>query len=245
MTTPSALDHNDNTVDDEDFEPLEGEAQDVTGISRASRQAFDGIEGALDRLNRLAVAIRRSSNSNLVSRAKKFTRQRDRDDDFERLVLTIVKWQFRDISEPLALQLAASVSYRRQRLMYQRNHQRKLQTRRQRHLTPELADTVSHEQPQLLPQLQTLAAQEPANRTHSETVPSTIDPVRVWQDYADHETVLSKGTTVSSRVDKEHPYPNPPKPSDESAPSIECNWCFRPLEPSKLEKPGWWRYVQL
>lgn len=236
-------------MDAEDSETLEGETQDLTAISPASRQAFDGIEGALDRLNRLAVAIRRSSNSSLVSRVKKFTRKRERDDDFERLVLTIVKWQFSDIYEPLAIQLAASISYRRERLLYQRSHQRKLQTHRQRHLAPTLSDTVSHEQPQLISRQQLPAAQELSNQTEviapSETVPSNIDPVYVRQDYADNETVVSSGSTVSSLWCNEHPYPNRPKPRDGAPLSIECSWCFRPLDPSKLEKLNWWRYVQL
>ncbi|RSL48343.1 hypothetical protein CEP54_012970 [Fusarium duplospermum] len=95
--------------------------------SAASDGAIVGIAGAMDRLNRLAHIIRRSSKPSKVERVLDFARKRQ-PGDFGNKILDLIKSKFHSMAESLQVQLASSIVYRRNRLLYQNRCEGKLQT---------------------------------------------------------------------------------------------------------------------
>lgn len=78
-----------------------------------------GITGSVDRLSRLALIIRASSKPESIERVLKFSRKRE-PDGFDDVIFALVKWRFAApiVAESLRIQLASSIIYRRNRLLY-------------------------------------------------------------------------------------------------------------------------------
>jgi hypothetical protein len=231
--------------------PPHNDDRKPTTVTPVAKASLDALNGVLDRLQRLAVAIRRASANDITSRVDRYARKSDDDDRFfERLSLLIIHGLFPDINEPLAKQLVYTICFRRLRLLYQRRHQQKLETRRRTHDKPEQVTGVSRqndlvyriqsERLQSLPQVH--PGVSPASWDGlSRTDHSTLDPTKFQGDIPETRSVAS-GTTFISSIAQDHNYPPPPKPK-ELADSCSCPWCFEELKVSKLASPGWWRYV--
>jgi hypothetical protein len=93
--------------------------------------AMVGITGSMDRLGRLAFIIRTPSKPAAVERVLRFSRKRQ-PDGFGDVILALIKWRFpaETMAESLQVQLASSIVYRRDRLLYQVNHEAKLNAER-------------------------------------------------------------------------------------------------------------------
>ena len=93
--------------------------------------AMAGITGSMDRLGRLAFIIRTPSKPAAVERVLRFSRKRQ-PDGFGDVILALIKWRFpaETMAESLQVQLASSIVYRRNRLLYQVNHEAKLNAER-------------------------------------------------------------------------------------------------------------------
>lgn len=93
--------------------------------------AMVGITGSMNRLGRLAFIIRTPSKPAAVDRVLQFSRKRQ-PDGFGDVILALIKWRFpvETMAESLQVQLASSIVYRRNRLLYQLNHEAKLSAER-------------------------------------------------------------------------------------------------------------------
>ncbi|KAI1085119.1 hypothetical protein F5B20DRAFT_575585 [Whalleya microplaca] len=215
---------------------------------RVLYQAFDPVGEAVDRLHRLAISIRRSSIPEMQSRVSRFARRDNDDDGLEELALTIIKWEFSGINEPLAQQLAASVCYRRQRLLYQRRHQQELRFHRKPHPTiipmPDRLNLgpITTPLPVLSGEARMESSEPGGSKLLSETVLSAIDAQNVWEDHtgSSNESAISGPTSVSPTFYQKYPCPSPPK-AENGATYGACNWCFETHAMKNFENKRWWR----
>ncbi|KAK1508839.1 hypothetical protein CABS01_08069 [Colletotrichum abscissum] len=81
--------------------------------------AFKGISGAVERLNRVAALISKSSKSSRPARVEEFIRRNPKDSETETLITVMVSSKFQDIPGLLKKQLIRSMIYRIQRLDYE------------------------------------------------------------------------------------------------------------------------------
>lgn len=84
-----------------------------------------GITGAVDRLHRLAVAIRQSPRTDEVERVRVFT-SKQQPDGFAHVISAMMQFLFPDAEKTLRAQLVESIVYRRHRMLWSRRHSRKL-----------------------------------------------------------------------------------------------------------------------
>jgi hypothetical protein len=108
---------------------LRGSETSVTTAPTETDGAIYGITGAIDRLQRLAMAIRQSPRTNEVERVRNFASKQP-PDGFYNIILARIQYLFPEAERTLQVQLAESIIYRRHRLLWNRRHSKKL--RRQR-----------------------------------------------------------------------------------------------------------------
>jgi hypothetical protein len=214
--------------------------------------AWEGIRGAIDRLYRLGTTIRMAPTSDLESRVQRFAGKANGDHAFFERIALIVRGLYPSISDSFVQQLAGSVSFRRQRLLYQKCHQKKLETTRRPQPKPEMpVEPIRHDemsQPALrLNKHQTRRmgreARSSAPSRTTVTRPSAIDPRWFQLNVAEKAEVASGPPTVTS-IAHSNPYPPPPKlQGDEKY--CRCDWCFTELKVPD-DKTRWkhvWRYA--
>ncbi|KAK6507675.1 hypothetical protein TWF481_006098 [Arthrobotrys musiformis] len=233
--------------------------RDANGVVEVNQQttpaiqpALDGIHGAIDRLHRLGAAIRKTSTSNFASDAKRVG-QKDRDEHefFERIDLLIVKGLYPNITESFARQLARSISVRRQRLLYQREHQGKLNKKQTpakepggpleggstphieiQRINPEPGLTPVVGKHRIVPSTNFDDARPPQSKLGASiaTFPSVINPSSIRLDTAESafEELISGPPTATS-IAHNNPYPPSPK-ADNGEKHCQCNWCFVELK---------------
>lgn len=223
------------------------------------RIALGGIQQSIDRLHRLGNIIRKSSTAQLASRVSKFiSKQGDEEEFNERITLLLVKGLYPRITEAFSKRLARSISFRRQRLLYQKDRQRVIERPRES-IPPSLAfeeeppkigeeglaiaefqstDALAHTGKNLLPR------SAPAQSVDSAEKASTIDNVQLRKNLeAKTQEVLWKDVQTVTEVTHDSPYPPAPEWS-ETRNHCQCNWCFEDVEYTK-DKDEWisaWRY---
>ncbi|KAI3320651.1 hypothetical protein HD806DRAFT_505789 [Xylariaceae sp. AK1471] len=87
--------------------------------------AMYGITGAINRLHRLAMAIRQSPRTDEVERVRNFASKQP-PNGFYNIILVMIQYLFPDVEKTLRVQLAESIIYRRHRLLWNRRHSKKL-----------------------------------------------------------------------------------------------------------------------
>lgn len=91
--------------------------------------AMTGIKGSMDRLGRLALMIREPSKPESIEKILDYSRRRN-PDGFESIILALIRWRFGCANsdsqndayvmpDSLQVQLASSIIYRRNRLIYE------------------------------------------------------------------------------------------------------------------------------
>ncbi|KAL8356676.1 hypothetical protein RB601_001807 [Gaeumannomyces tritici] len=214
---------------------------------------LDSLRGGVDRLHRMALAIRKSSTASLASRIKSFSDTHDDEDYFYSLALEIVRLKFPNASTGLCKHLATSIKFRRQSLRYKRRHQVKLQPHPGDHgrLVYQQASTPlppSVRAPSPTPDVPNPRNPFPApsNTSASTFIPgafarhyvppeSTLEPPRRT---APATSVISIGSTVVEHNDL--PYPKPPNPPDGQ--QARCDWCFQTHPAVKYGDKAWWSH---
>ncbi|CAO2657895.1 Nn.00g071550.m01.CDS01 [Neocucurbitaria sp. VM-36] len=99
----------------------------LSDLSPVTRAGLSAIGGAIDRLQQIAIALRRASSSNLVEGVQISARNFDYDGGFDRVALLFVKGLYPEMQDTLARQLASSIALRRLRLLHLQNHIRREQ----------------------------------------------------------------------------------------------------------------------
>ncbi|KAI0474544.1 hypothetical protein F4859DRAFT_521621 [Xylaria cf. heliscus] len=219
--------------------------------------AFEGIKESIDRLHRLGNDIRKRSVGKLASRISKLSRTRGDEEEFvAKMNLVIVKGLYPNITDSLAEQLASSILFRRQRLLFEIDRHRALNTRRQQ--PPQ--EQEHYEPPEVgvfkVPPQPMLTALSRPNKFQSQLTtsipvpglapssapsvdrPSTIDPVLL--NIAEPKDIqASMGPRTATSIDHNNPYPRAPEWSD-SKTHCQCNWCFKDV-PFTSQKDQWQR----
>ncbi|KAF3291491.1 hypothetical protein TWF970_000704 [Orbilia oligospora] len=228
---------------------LNSEALRPSRQAEATQAFLNGISGSISRLHRLGIAIRKASPVRELARKT--------GDDyafFERVVVLLLRGLYPDISDPFLNQLAQSVSFRTQRLLYQQKHQKKPKTQRRAHPAesspPNLRPARNDETKSEVAPFVALPAQQEFSDIRSSdlhttevsaaTHPSTLVPENfgLHTTKTEDEEVISGPPTVSSISDA-NPYPPPPKVSP-GANHTNCDWCSQELQVPDGETG--WRY---
>ena len=106
--------------------------EDAIHLSPRLRQ-LQMIQKAIDRLNRLSVAIRRPSIFTQSQRAASYiVKDEDGNDTmeaFEAYALAIIKLRFKDSSPEIQHRLSQAITLRRRKFLYRQRHQEKLRKR--------------------------------------------------------------------------------------------------------------------
>ncbi|KAK2772560.1 hypothetical protein CKAH01_13940 [Colletotrichum kahawae] len=165
-----------------------------------------GIEGAMDRLSRLALIIRSSNKTSNFQSVLKHSRSRG-PDGFDDLIMALVRWRFGPteanncqaqfgMPESLQLQLASSIIYRRNRLVYEFRRQRKFEADRDRE---DVSETTLSELPEDHDQraaLEAMMMKAPETDRASQKMPEMVSDAlntRSSQPKSLLQTVLTKG----------------------------------------------------
>ncbi|KAI0153426.1 hypothetical protein BJ166DRAFT_356418 [Pestalotiopsis sp. NC0098] len=196
-----------------------------------------GILGAVDRLHRIATAIRRAPRTDEVERVRLFASKRS-PDDFLGIMFAIVRFWFPDAEKPLQSQLAESVVYRRHRMLWSRRHTLKLgQKRRAGDSTDNSVKEIQPDEPS--ESRSSAQLRSPSNRARS-AYSSTAPSIRALGDSRGSKTnrLLQISEEVrnednrSARSSDPSPTANwpkvpPPISGDES--NRECGYCLNDI----------------
>ena len=137
-----ASDSQGDNKDEEDDEEDDVESSAVSNSSQSTEDAIhlsprlrqlQMIQKAIDRLNRLSVAIRRPSIFTQSQRAASYiVKDEDGNDTmeaFEAYALAIIKLRFKDCSPEIQHRLSQAIALRRRKFLYRQRHQEKLRKR--------------------------------------------------------------------------------------------------------------------
>ncbi|KAL6900092.1 hypothetical protein GGI43DRAFT_384268 [Trichoderma evansii] len=104
--------------------------------------AMYGITGAVDRLHRIAMAIRESPRTDEAERMRNFASKQP-SDDFSGILTAMMQFLFPNAERTLRIQLVESIVYRRYRMLWNQRHSKKLGQQRK----PEEENQTIKEEP--------------------------------------------------------------------------------------------------
>src|SRR3569833_2037448 len=238
----------------QDQVPTSGSSADAV-VAEEDRVMY-GISGSIDRLHRLAIAIRRPLRTDEVERVETFAEKRD-PDDFDKVIAAIIDFLFgAHAPQPLRDQLTRSILYRRNRLLYQRKHQAKLEKERPTETThdfpsvPEEVLGVPRTVPVAEAQLEGtspntrkqvhFSAETAASKTEPSKRIYAMLPLSEVGSSGEKELNWDTSTTYSSNPVGKAFYPSPPKVLPDQV-DAKCQFCSLLLPASSLANPRWWR----
>ncbi|KAL4862580.1 hypothetical protein BDV12DRAFT_41942 [Aspergillus spectabilis] len=221
-------------------------------LSQLFAETLQAVSESLDRLQRLAVIIRKSSAQSRNVRTRAFAEEED-EENFEQFAWLMVKHRFKEASESLCEQLANSIAMRRRAFVYKAKHQKKLAFRA---TTTNVRQSViaygsrsteyQHEPSSPMPPLssQVPLNDAPERRTinpaPSRTNASTLDTTlfrHLLRDYKPPSSLVSK---VTSFQDMKLDYPPPPIVREGQKGCI-CPYCCEILPAVKVNNDRWWK----
>ncbi|KAF5602526.1 WD domain-containing protein [Fusarium pseudocircinatum] len=187
-----------------------------------------------DRLYRLAVVIRHSPRTDEVERVRKFASKQE-PNGFANLVSAIVRFYFPDAEQSLLAQLAESIVYRRDRMLWSRRHSKKLSQERNEEKEAKSAKTETSTTAQTPPGIGVTASssqrqlhtESQVKTVYSGTIPSKR-PIRVHQIKKESKKDDASSARSANPPPRAH-YPElPPVPSGKSQTS--CPYCLNSIE---------------
>lgn len=212
--------------------------------------------GSIERLCRLALLVVPSSRPVEVQNVLKSRRQRG-PDGFDEVILALMKWRFptSTMAESLQLQLASSVVYRRDRLLYFAKQEAKLIADRDR-------DNVSSTAPSVQRLVDAGVTKVPQQHAMSReaTLPGHLSEARPpianrsggrleyklhLRETPGHEpSLVETSSTYSDNPHTAAQYPNPPKvPAGHL--QAKCTFCCKPQSKNLFNTDKAWRCVDL
>jgi hypothetical protein len=219
------------------------------------KAALYGVQGALVRLQRLSITIKRASTLGESRKVKEFAK-RNKNEEFESRTELLVKWMFKDIPTSLLEQFCKSVIYRYYRLLYEQQHRTRIQTERPSPVQPitessqgqsstksskSIQGVESHSGKQLPQQNTALERKEPLARGAQSIISgrSTLPPdMNLMRDeYSPPGSEISSSSAAWTSKVK---YPKPPKPEPGSH-FVQCPICFDIYDATKFLSLRSWR----
>ena len=206
--------------------------------------AVYGIDGSIDRLQRLAIRIRQSSKDGLPERVRAFAKKLPPNDS-ENIVSEIIEFKYPKANKDLVAHLTKSIIYRRQRLMYARRHQGKLAQERDMHTEPHLAAAEASQlngarQPRSgIADSRSQKTKPLSSEIYSETDPSIMNTeVYIQQDNVKQTKSSNVARSDSSSWIGEIVYPPPPTIEDGANYAV-CPLCLEELSASDRGTVTW------
>jgi hypothetical protein len=212
--------------------------------------SLEAVSKAVDRLNHLGIAIRRSSVVSQATKARAFAERFDLN-SFERVAYLSLQALYADASQGLLERLARSMTETYARFLHRKSRQGRLQTRRRRVEIPEhlyrivedeiidaekemqMSNTIStpESSTDLLTPMSRFSRRQ-ITRSLPLSEPTSIDSKEVREKFKKLLNPSVKRKTMSilaNQVD----YPRPAKGS------LICDWCFSPIPVESAEGAQW------
>ncbi|KAI8634154.1 hypothetical protein F5Y19DRAFT_412147 [Xylariaceae sp. FL1651] len=216
--------------------------------------AMYGITGAIDRLHRLAVAIRQSPRTDEAERVRNFASKQE-PDDFPSIISSMMLFLFHRAESTLRAQLVDSIVYRRHRMLWARRHVKKLGQQRKvdedsQPASKNAADAQASRQKNRAPAhdaQQRYNSKAEMESAYSPTLPSRRSLgrinkrlVQVQRQEAQYDDVRS---ARSSNPPPRAQYPKMPSVPDDKT-KIVCQYCLGDFEfppnASQAKKESLW-----
>ncbi|KAK6354420.1 hypothetical protein TWF730_008825 [Orbilia blumenaviensis] len=233
---------------------------DPTHWTRIFEEAIDGVSASLDRLQTLAIAIRKSSTQSRNIRSKAFSGG-DNESNFRDFVLTILKHRFKEANGSLCEQLAESIALRRKQFSYRIQHQEKLarSTTQLDSLSSQAEHPIVAGTKHRLPMqpIENLGIDKRESKrlrfaspvfssaryfvAPSQTNASTLDTKvfrKILLEPKAPRSIVSQGTFVQ---DSKLEYPPPPATATEQR-ECTCPYCCEILTSTLARQEEWWRH---
>lgn len=212
-------------------------------------ESLEAIAGAIERLNHLGVAIRRSSVTDQATKARKFAGKLDAT-SFERVVDIALKSLYPDASLELLEHLTRAMTetytlFRYRQSRHERLQPERIRTKQFRSLPVVQEDQVENTEPMVI-DVPTASRNEDIPQTVPQTVsrpppptissqsrPTSVNSKEVQKRLLQKRTTSRKTKSVLvNQVDYSRP----------SRESLICEWCFNPL-PEDILQGDKWKYV--
>ncbi|KAI0096440.1 hypothetical protein GGR51DRAFT_543262 [Nemania sp. FL0031] len=225
-------------------------------FSNAVKGALDGIVGSIDRLHRLGVRIRTLSRDDmkLEERIANFAKQLPKD-NFRYAAWVILNYKFPKAEKGLIKKLTKSVVFRRNRLLYQRHHHKKLSRVRRSSISeavapPDSASMTKKTKLQKQHQDKTELTKQPKRWSESSSqseyaaqteLVSRTNPTQFRRKSFNKEDKKGKrrAPTVFTAGSSWTNYPRPPEAEGMSKYAV-CQFCFQELQVKDNDDPRWW-----
>ncbi|KAJ3532755.1 hypothetical protein NM208_g8295 [Fusarium decemcellulare] len=205
-----------------------------------------GMKGAIDRLHRIAATMQGGSSMNEAEAVQRFSSKIDTEDLFQ-VILAMIRLRFPSAQESLRLQLARSITFRRNYLLYQHHVSQKLAPPHVQKDDPDqsaFTKLIRYQRP--TPQSQTLSEPYPKSSwkktlssTHfSKKTPSMLLKRRVHPRLGNYSEMESH-SSFSRKPPLSGLYPARPQVAEGQ--KVLCPYCQVPLESSLLKDEKKWR----
>ena len=233
-----------------------GSTKDIrhSRTSSEENEILHGVEGSLDRLERLSIMIRQSSKNSESRKVTEFEKEYD-DSEFVLLLSVILNHWFPNTDKGLSECIKKSILYRRYRILYERKHQSRIHEEREPERTMPLesvAETSPLEvRPDTTPEYTVSLSKHPgaprrllqADVTDiSKSGRSTLnrDIFQAKRDEPSPPASEASGSSAAWAGDID--YPEPPKPKLGMS-YVECQICLKRYEKTKFNRKRSWRYI--
>ncbi|KAK5987383.1 Kinesin light chain 1 [Cladobotryum mycophilum] len=242
----------DNTLDRKDIkttnsnEPLSHQLQ-------ISVESLSGIEGAVERLNRLGAAIQRSLVANQITKVRKFAESFN-STSFEEVAHLAINSIYPGANTTLLEQLVRAMTEMYEKFCFRQSRQKKLQHRTRTPLS------IINEEPASSAEAETSKVSQPLISSTQQDLSKPLSrPIpRYHSDHISHRSKNSKLTSLDSREFENmrrqwkggsvksntrsilvHQI-DYPRSSNEG---LVCEWCFCPLLKDEFEGEKWKQHV--
>ncbi|RVD83559.1 uncharacterized protein DFL_007943 [Arthrobotrys flagrans] len=232
--------------------------RDSTRWAQIFGEVIEAASASLDRLQNLAIVIKKSSARSRNLRSKALSS--DDEVNFKDFILKVLKHRFKEANGSLCEQVAESIALRRKQFDYKIRHQRKLACG-----TTDLGPFNSPPEPSMTGTKHRLAVPQtdhgemdidtrkpkrdryiaphggPCAVVPSETNASTLDTKVFRETLPGHKTprsIVSQGTSVRD-LDQEYP---PPPASALEQKECTCPYCCEILLSAQAKNERWWKH---
>jgi hypothetical protein len=211
-------------------------------------KVFQAINSALDRLHFVAVAIRKASAKQVDETIANSVTEEDI--IFRKTIVTLVRYKFPAVRKGLCQQLGDSIADRRQQLLYNGRHAKKLAARRVREdlpATKQHQDTTPKSTPAMVP-IRDRISHRPvmlASEGTKASRPNPDSPELRHLQLPKRQALTTVISTISTTQEDYIDYPPAPvaKPGTKL---VQCPFCLVPLDRSQMEHKSsdyWTRHV--
>ncbi|KAK6538432.1 hypothetical protein TWF694_010017 [Orbilia ellipsospora] len=217
-------------------------------------EAIEFASASIDRLQTIAVTIRKSSTQSRNTRAAASSNEDD--ENFEAFALSIIKHRFKEANGSLCEQLAAWLSLRRRHFIYISKHQTKLARNpfteskkfeveyssprsKLSDLNPEKinSEQAKTKKPNMPKDIPSKPALDAPSRTNASTVNTKAFREHIRRNKS-APSIISTGTFIP---DAGLEYPPPPTFGQRER-ECTCPYCCELLPTAKVKNDRWWRH---